>query len=229
MVGGIASGKDEGYAAPTTGSFGVDVAAPDDPGGAWTVRIVREAWREGDVSLGRVFWATDAKDGVEAAALRDWLLADAARLAVWARTASVHGSPALDAVLLPSWLEERRERRRRRALERERAREGRLVGLSRAERLGGEYQVIVMARGCDRAPFAVLWFDRASDRDRVWDFMVRVEERWSGWRRLMLCEGRDALEREIFSDMLRTEARVKRAGLGAGGGRPLRFWRGDPA
>jgi hypothetical protein len=39
--------------------------------------------------------------------------------------------------------------------------------------------------------------------------------------------GADEVGRELLYEMLTTEQAVKKRGLGAGGRRPLLFWRGD--
>lgn len=78
----------------------------------------------------------------------------------------------------------------------------------------------------DKADWKVR-YDRASERDRLCDWM-----RWQKPRFLQFLEyaaehGDEALARLLIDEMFETERRVKNEGRGAGGMRPLRMWRGD--
>jgi hypothetical protein len=82
---------------------------------------------------------------------------------------------------------------------------------------------------------------RASDVDPFWTAIFREKwerERfrdWFRWQRPRFAEFADylsnhsalELERRLLSEMLQAERESKKAGLGAGGRRPLRFFRGD--
>lgn len=70
-------------------------------------------------------------------------------------------------------------------------------------------------------------FDEGWERDRVWDWLRWQTRRFEDIRLRIDGIGAAAVERELLHEMLVTENRVRKTGLGAGGRRPLRFWRGD--
>lgn len=125
-------------------------------------------------------------------------------------------------------------------LDREREIEEDMLAELRAEqdaRLHGVVESFVFERG---GRFG-LNLKRASDIDPVWEISFRERwerERFRDWFRCQdhrFAEWADhadghrgrVLERLLLAEMLETEKRVKVAGLGAGGRRPLRFYRGE--
>jgi len=75
----------------------------------------------------------------------------------------------------------------------------------------------------------MLKYDRRSERDRVWDWMQHQTGRYREFETFFQASGEDALKKLIYRGMLETERAVKKAGLGSGGVRPLRFWPGPEA
>lgn len=80
-------------------------------------------------------------------------------------------------------------------------------------------------RDSDQAFFR-LRYDKASERDRVYDWMQHQTQRYREFAAYHEANGSDALKKLIYGGMLETERTVKKAGLGSGGTRPLRFWPG---
>ena len=71
-----------------------------------------------------------------------------------------------------------------------------------------------------------LRFDTKSPRDRVWDYMKHQVDHYQAYAQIAEERGPEALKKVIFAGMLETERAVKKAGMGSGGARPLRFWPG---
>ena len=87
--------------------------------------------------------------------------------------------------------------------------------------------VVELTRGNTHQPFWSLSLVEKWERDRFWDWLRWQKDRWPDFADFLTTgEGID-LERMLLKEMLETEKRVKKAGLGAGGRRPLRFWRGE--
>lgn len=76
------------------------------------------------------------------------------------------------------------------------------------------------------AAFFTLRYGKASERDRVWDWMQHQTGRYRDFSAYLDANGADKLKKLIYAGMLETERAVKKAGLGSGGLRPLRFWPG---
>lgn len=70
-------------------------------------------------------------------------------------------------------------------------------------------------------------YDRASERDRLLDWLRWQKPRFLDFLGYAEEHGKEALTQLLTDEMFSTERRVKREGRGAGGSRPLRMWRGD--
>ncbi|RUN78427.1 hypothetical protein EJC47_00695 [Sphingomonas sp. TF3] len=70
-------------------------------------------------------------------------------------------------------------------------------------------------------------YDRASERDRLCDWLRWQKERFGVFLDHAAEHGAEALTRLLIDEMFETESRIKKEGRGAGGMRPLRMWRGD--
>lgn len=88
------------------------------------------------------------------------------------------------------------------------------------------YSILLYHDGRRSDPVFSIVFDRKGDRDRIWDFMRHQTGRYREFVDLVNAQGQAALQKVIFASMLETERAVKKAGLGSGGLRPLRFWPG---
>ena len=81
--------------------------------------------------------------------------------------------------------------------------------------------------GLKTPPLWSIGFSERWERERFWDWLGQQEERFEEFATTASGAGRSDLERRLLHEMLQTENAVKKQGLGAGGRRPLRFWRGD--
>jgi hypothetical protein len=88
------------------------------------------------------------------------------------------------------------------------------------------YSIILYHEEAKSEPIFSLVVDRKGDRDRIWDFIKHQTTRYREFADLVDAHGGEALKKVIFASMLETERAVKKAGLGSGGLRPLRFWPG---
>ena len=70
-------------------------------------------------------------------------------------------------------------------------------------------------------------YDRASERDRLCDWLRWQKPRFGAFLDHAARHGPEALTRLLIDEMFETERRIKKEGRGAGGLRPLRMWRGD--
>jgi len=91
----------------------------------------------------------------------------------------------------------------------------------------GSY-LLTLERGSDEAePVWSISFEESWERDRFWDWLGWQSERFEEFAESMRNGSRLDLERRLLREMLVTEQAVKKQGLGSGGRRPLRFWRGE--
>ena len=86
---------------------------------------------------------------------------------------------------------------------------------------------VSLESGDEDKPFFVMRFSEKWERERVLDWLRWQKPRFREFRDLVAVEGAVALERLIIAGMRETERDAKRRGLGSGGRRPLRFWRGE--
>jgi hypothetical protein len=167
------------------------------------------------------------------AALRD----RQAAFGYWSTGAAVFGPAWLNptiSMLVEEYIDQRREKQEELARELEHERE-QLAQQEAANSLINAYFVkkdsrfaIALDRGCNREE--KVWsiaFDEAWERDRFWDWLGWQRSRFDEFAEFMLSGSRLELERQLLREMLATERDVKKQGLGSGGRRPLRFWRGE--
>jgi hypothetical protein len=86
---------------------------------------------------------------------------------------------------------------------------------------------VTLEYGTDDGRFWSIAFDEAWERDRFWDWFSWQTERFQEFADHMKDGDRLDLERKLLKEMIVTEQAVKKQGPGAGGRRPLRFWRGE--
>lgn len=84
---------------------------------------------------------------------------------------------------------------------------------------------VEMRRG-DQPAFFKLRFGAEWERERFWDWLKWQTDRYESFERQVVDDGIEAVRTMLLNEMLVTEQRVKKLGLGAGGRRPLIFWRG---
>lgn len=88
---------------------------------------------------------------------------------------------------------------------------------------------IALHRGHDVSPFWTMLFRENWERDRFYDWWVHQNDRLADVAEFLETNSKADLEKLLLHKMLLTEQAVRKAGLGSGGRRPLRFWRGDEA
>lgn len=88
------------------------------------------------------------------------------------------------------------------------------------------YLLELQRKSRDTADWTVV-YDRASERDRLCDWLRWQNSRFLDFLNYAAKHGDEALTRVLTDEMFTTERRVKKEGRGAGGARPLRMWRGD--
>lgn len=91
----------------------------------------------------------------------------------------------------------------------------------------GDRFVVEFNKGHEDRPFWTISFEEAWERDRFWDWMAWQLHRYDELSAFLNANPRLELERKLLREMLLTEKTIKKQGLGAGGRRPLRFWRGE--
>lgn len=106
------------------------------------------------------------------------------------------------------------------------ARQHRVVCLYARETKRGGY-TLELERDSRSRPDWKVSYDRASERDRLCDWLRWQKPRFLDFLDYAAEHGSEALARLLTDEMFETERRVKSEGRGAGGMRPLRMWRGD--
>lgn len=142
------------------------------------------------------------------------------------RLTMMFGSAALDELadrLIAAARAERAEELEETA---KRARNHFIVNLYAREGKHGRHVLELQRRSSDKAEWSVT-YDRAIERDRLCDWLRWQKDRFLGFLDHAAEHGGEALSRMLVDEMFVAERRVKAAGRGAGGMRPLRMWRGD--
>ena len=147
-------------------------------------------------------------------------------VAFWGRRLIAFGPAALGAQAAAAE-EAVRERIAREEAEREATERRRRVVDLYATAKGGWYR-LELQRASERRPDWTIAFRGRAERERLLDYLR--------WRKPWFAEyldhaaehGHAALEERLTREMFEMEARVKASGMGAGGARPLRMWRGQP-
>ena len=125
------------------------------------------------------------------------------------------------------------QERARLAREEERLAEEASINAAKALTIGssledrqGQYG-INLRRGDAAESFWIILFREKWERERFRDWFRYQRHRFAEWAEFLQDHAPIELERVLLAEMLATERKVKNAGLGAGGRRPLRFWRGE--
>lgn len=189
------------------------------------VALVRRRGGPDGSDVGAAVWMRRFDVPAEARAFHRWMLGRSDRWAVWGRMAPILGPEFLGGLIGSEHDADGRARLEERRRGAEQRRRERTVWCKQFEH--GRRPAIGLYQGDAPKPFWSVTFEQNWERERVWDFVSRRTERYCEWKELFEEQHAMTLERTILEDMLRTEREVKKAGLGAGGRRPLRFWRGD--
>jgi len=143
------------------------------------------------------------------------------RWAPWARLVQIAGEAPVRSMILAEAdaVAAELEELRRNALEQKK-----LAEAVQCYRFKKEPKVELTKGG---VPFLVITFREGWERDRFIDWAWNQAEPYAAWHEYFEQHGQKALEKRLLNEMIRKEMAVKKAGMGAGGRRPLRFWRGD--
>lgn len=109
--------------------------------------------------------------------------------------------------------------------EEKRQREHKIINLYAPDTKRG-YKLELQRKNDGHAEWSVR-YDRASERDRLCDWMRWQGSRFAEFLDYAATHGSEALTRMLIDEMFEAERRIKKEGRGAGGMRPLRMWRGD--
>lgn len=201
------------------------------------VSLVREMSCGGEVVTRTVAWSAVHEGEDRATDAYEALGAHQADLLYWSVAALVLGEAYVSDVVAPliaKFIEERDAERARVAQQVEEARRKAEAKLAAETALGfwvktkkGRYLLNLHRGGSLTQPLWSIAFDEAWERDRFWDWLGQLQDRFAE----IAVEAQKVdwadLERRLLREMLVTEQQVKKQGLGSGGRRPLRFWRGD--
>lgn len=186
--------------------------------------------RWGDAVLGeRVIWQQHFDRRREAAGVFDWMVERQDDWPYWGRLAGLIGPDRLFAVAAADVAEVRTRRAAdllRTRMEARAAREREQEISSYLVDKHGQYGVN-LRRGGHKKGFFVIWFRESWERERFRDWWRAQQHRFAEFAAFHNAQGASALERLLLREMQDTEKRIKAAGLGAGGRRPLRFYRGE--
>jgi hypothetical protein len=200
------------------------------------VRLVRELRCNGVPVLRTEAWSAKyagpsfATDAYEALSLqRD-------RFTYWSVGASAMGPEWLTPIVedhVSEYVQEREQSLAKANREAEEARKLEEQKLAAAAKITAYYRIlkkcfaVTLEYGNDEKAFWSIKFDEAWERDRFWDWFNWQSDRYPEFAEYLKDGDRLELERKLLKEMLVTEQKVKKQGLGAGGRRPLRFWRGE--
>ncbi len=201
-----------------------------------TVRLVREFRCDGVPFLRTSAWSEDYEDPSSASDAYQALSHQQDSFSYWSVGATAIGTAWLTPIVSPLVSEHLLEREQARANAEREAEEARVLAaqeLAAAAKITAYYKMlkkrfaITLEYGTANGRFWSIGFDEAWERDRFWDWFSWQTERFQEFAECMQGGDRLDLERKLLKEMLVTEQTVKKQGLGAGGRRPLRFWRGE--
>lgn len=186
--------------------------------------------RCGEAILGtHLLWRRHFDRRCEASATFDWMQERQDQWHLWGRLAGLIGPDALLAAAAADVAKARSGR----AADLLRTRNEARAARKREQEISsylvekhGQYGVD-LRRGGHRKSFFVVWFRESWERERFRDWWGPQHHRFAEFAALHDAQGASALERLLLREMQDTEKRIKAAGLGAGGRRPLRFYRGE--
>ncbi len=90
----------------------------------------------------------------------------------------------------------------------------------------GRYFLVLERREVGAPELWSMAFNEKWERERFWDWFAWQDERYEEIAASVGLTPKAELEGSLLNAMLTTEQAIKKQGLGAGGRRPLRFWRG---
>ncbi len=199
----------------------------DDAGWA-TVRLYRQIRVAGEQVITGAVWSQRFKEVADANECYSWLIANADQLTEWGRVAVILGPEALTATLDAARQADLERIEKLRRKQEKDARDAETIWLMQADVGPYNRPAIIMHLGNRRAdPFLTIKLSEKWEQDRIYDWARWQSNRYRDWKAHCDEHGAKSLEQLLMTEMLKTENAVKKAGLGSGGRRPLRFWRGD--
>lgn len=196
------------------------------------LELVRNLVSAGAVVVRTICWSRRHRDRDDAADCYGWLIEQGDRLSFFAVASLTFGR---------GWLSQTVDEgvvvmRARRAHEFEV--EAQLIArFDEAARKAGEInayyrehegrRVLALERASAKRPLWTIAFKDAWERERFWDWLKWQRPRFEELAALAAGLPPLELERRLLNEMLATENAMRKRGLGAGGRRPLRFWRGE--
>lgn len=200
-----------------------------------TVRIVRRISCGEAMVAQQIGWSMDCGDAARCRDVHEAVLERSEDVAFWFTGAIAFGRDWADTrigAVVACFLQKRMAE----AEADERARsKARLDAIEKAEqhKIGiyflerkGRYLIALQRRGPNMPELWTIAFDESWERDRFLDWFRWQKERFETLVASVGTIPATDLERDLLEEMLRTEQAVRKAGLGAGGRRPLRFWKG---
>lgn len=201
------------------------------------LRLVRELSCDDERVASVVAWSGTYDEPQLAADAHEALSAHQEDLTYWSVASQVLGRDWLTPVLaeiVTGFVSDREEARARAAAEEEEAREAAKKELAEANEISayfrerkGSFHIDLDRGGQAEKKIWSVGFDERWERDRFWDWLGWHTERFEEFADYLKEATRLDLERKLLREMLVTEQTVKKQGLGSGGRRPLRFWRGE--
>lgn len=146
-------------------------------------------------------------------------------LAFYGRVTSIFGPAAITAAVDEILDALNKEQRERMEAEAQRQRDYYIIELVVHD--GARWHELKLKRRSDTEAGWSVHYDRAVERDRLSDWLRWQKPRYSEYLDRAATDGLEAVTRDFVNEMFETERRIKAAGRGAGGTRPLRMWRGD--
>ena len=222
---------------PVTSTSPIEFSVALELKGA-TLRIVRRISCDGAPVFRLVTWSADYPSETDAADAYEALNTHQADLQCWSAGATALGADWLTPTivgLVAKFVDERegeREKRERAELaarekaEKEAAEENSIEAYFREKE--GCFRIELQRGFLDDGVFWSIAFEERWERDRFWDWLGWQTARFDEFSKFLEEGTRLDLERTLLREMLVTEQTVKKQGLGSGGRRPLRFWRGEP-
>lgn len=199
-----------------------------------TVRLVRSLLCDGSVVARVVAWSATYRGTAEAKDAYEALSRSADLFDYWSVGATALGPDWLTpttSMVIEDYLNQRAEDLAMADREADEARRLADEDLAASTKITLYYVVrkkmfcLTLERGDDE--FWSIRFDEKWERERFGDWMQWQRHRFGDFAEYMKEGDRFELERQLLREMLVTEQAVKKQGLGAGGRRPLRFWRGE--
>lgn len=201
------------------------------------LRIVRELSCDDEVVARVIAWSREYDEPQQAIDAYEALSARQADLIYWSVGSQALGREWLTPIMaevVAGFVSDRDEARVRAAAEENKALEEAARELEEANEISAYFRErkgsfhIDLDRGSDTEKRVwSIGFDESWERDRFWDWLCWHTERFEEFAGYLEEATRLDLERKLLREMLVTEQTVKKQGLGSGGRRPLRFWRGE--